>query len=1023
MPIRSRPGPIGVGAVLTEDADAGPDEARIAVVGADVPALESPRPEVLADDVGAGRQPAEQVLALGAAQVDGDPLAPSALDRPPHRVVLAVGAGGEGADGAHEVAPDGVLDLDDLGAHLAEQAGAEGRPDASADVDDPQPGERSDRRRRALRWPGPARSTRPREVGGAAVLEGGHALGHLGGGGGHGLGLPLALEGGGERRLEGGVEERLGQAERSCGPGGHPGGELLRGAVELFDGGQAAVGQAEVDRFGAHRPLAQHDHGLGSGQAHQAGEEVGTAGIDHQSPAGERPDELGLLAGEHEVTGEGQVRAGADGGAVDGSHGRLVELPELSDEGLDPDPERLARGPGVEPFAAGAAHGGLAEVHAGAERVAHPGDEEGPHVVVGAGLAHAGEDVVAHLDAQGVLGFGPVEGEVGDMVLADLVADHSVSVLTHLRRSPRPARRCSRPPLRSRPGGRRTKKAMSTPVVSLEEAVASHVQPGDAVHVVTGHTRWTAAAREVIRQWWGRDPGFTLVMLSLSSLGAVFFRGGLLSKVVTGYSGDVFPNFTPNRWFGEAYLSGAVEVEHWSFLTFLQRLEAAARGLPAIATTSLQGSSMAENPGFAVVDSPFGGRLGLLEPYAPDVALLHAPLADTDGNVAMSPPLLEGVWGALAARRGAIVTCERVVDDIRPWSHLVRIPAHRVLAVSEVPMGAHPGGLYVPHLPVEPYGEDLEFWQEVRDASRGDGFDAFIERWVLGPPNQQVYLEQLGPARLARLRRRAEPDSWRDDEAAHPPDLEAPVGAWERATVFGARYVADRVIEGAYDAVLAGAGVANLCAWLAVHTARERGSEVVLTAELGLWGYEPTPADPFVFNHRSFPSAIMVSDSETVLSTFVAGPGTRLLGCLGAAQIDRSGNINSTVIPDKAFLVGSGGGNDVASAADEVVVVATLAPRRTVEEVPYVTSPGDRVRALVTDLGTFERRHGRFVLTAVPAGPGTIVDRVESARSRCGWELECAEELTETPGPTPEEVEALRRWDPEQRFLRPDAEP
>ena len=65
----------------------------------------------------------------------------------------------------------------------------------------------------------------------------------------------------------------------------------------------------------------------------------------------------------------------------------------------------------------------------------------------------------------------------------------------------------------------------------------------------------------------------------------------------------------------------------------------------------------------------------------PDVALLHAPVADRAGNVALHPPLLEGVWGALAARRGAIVTVERVVDDLRPWSHLVRIPAHRVLAV------------------------------------------------------------------------------------------------------------------------------------------------------------------------------------------------------------------------------------------------------------------------------------------------------------------------------------------------------
>lgn len=560
---------------------------------------------------------------------------------------------------------------------------------------------------------------------------------------------------------------------------------------------------------------------------------------------------------------------------------------------------------------------------------------------------------------------------------------------------------------------------MSAPVVPLEEAIRRHVHAGDAVHLVTGHTRWTAGARELIRQWWGKDPEFTLVMLSLSSLGAVLFRGGLVKRVITGYSGDVFPNFTPNPWFSDAYLRGDVEVEHWSFLTFLQRLEAAARGLPAVTTRSLRNSSMADNPGFAVVPSPFGD-VGLVEAYAPDVALVHAPLADREGNVAFSPPLLEGVWGALAARRGAVVTVERVVDDIRPWAHLVKIPAHRVLALSEVPLGAHPGGLYAPHLPVDPYGEDLEFWEEVRNASRSEEFDEWIRRWILEPADQDAYRRQLGEERLGRLRRRAESDSWHDDEAAHPPDLDAPVNAWERATVFAARQVAARVLDGGFDAVLAGAGVANLAAWLAVRTARAAGSPVVLTAELGLFGYEPTPADPFVFNHRSFPSATMVADSEMVLSTLTGGPGTRLLGCLGAAQIDRAGRINSTVIPDRAFLVGSGGGNDVASAADEVVVVATLAPRRTVEAVPYVTSPGDRVSALVTDLGIFERLQGELVLTGVPAGPEDLDRRVEAVRERCGWQLAVADEVAELGPPTPDEVEALRRWDPRQRFLRPD---
>src|SRR5215212_4160936 len=278
-----------------------------------------------------------------------------------------------------------------------------------------------------------------------------------------------------------------------------------------------------------------------------------------------------------------------------------------------------------------------------------------------------------------------------------------------------------------------------------------HVQAGDVIHPIVGHTRWTAATREVVRHWWGRDPGFTLVMLSLSSLGALFFRGRLVRKVVTGYSGDTFPNFTPNPWFARAYEQGDVEVEHWSFLAFSQRLEAAARGLPAIVTRSIAGSSMEANDGFAEVDTPFG-RTGLLAPLVPDVTLLHAPVADRHGNVALHPPLLEGVWGALAARRGTIVTVERVVDDLRPWSHLVRIPGHRVLAVCEAPMGAHPGGLYVGDLPVEGYGEDYEFWVEARAASRGDGYDDWIRRWVLEVDSQDEYLRRLGDDACAHLR-------------------------------------------------------------------------------------------------------------------------------------------------------------------------------------------------------------------------------------------------------------------------------
>ncbi len=552
---------------------------------------------------------------------------------------------------------------------------------------------------------------------------------------------------------------------------------------------------------------------------------------------------------------------------------------------------------------------------------------------------------------------------------------------------------------------------------SLAEAVSEHVRPGDALHIMVGHSRWTAAAREVVRQWWGRDPGFTLQMLSLSSLGALFFRGGLVQRVVTGYSGDTFPNFTPNPVFAQAYQRGVVEVEHWSFLAFAQRLEAAARGLPAVTTRSIVDSSMQDNDAYARVDTPFG-PVGLLAPLVPDVALLHAPVADIDGNVAIHPPLLEGVWGALAARRGAIVTVERVVDDLRPWAHLVRIPAHRVLAVCEAELGAHPGGCFPGVLPADGYGEDYDFWVEARAATRRDDYDDWIRHWVLDVPDQGAYLERLGASRVAALRTRAAPDSWEAELATHPPDLDAPPNRWELAAVWGARHLAARVLALDADAVLAGAGVANLAAWLGVAHARDAGSHVQLTAEIGLWGYDPVPGDPFVLNHRNFWRSTMLTDASTVLGTLVGGPGTTTVACLGGAQIDRHGNINSTLLPENRFLVGSGGGNDVASVCTEAVVVALLSPQRTPPECGYITSPGRAVGALVTDLGTLERRDDELVLTAVPAGPEPLEERIAAARSACGWDLAVPEVVEELAPPTPEELVALRTWDPRAWFLR-----
>jgi len=267
------------------------------------------------------------------------------------------------------------------------------------------------------------------------------------------------------------------------------------------------------------------------------------------------------------------------------------------------------------------------------------------------------------------------------------------------------------------------------------------------------------------------------------------------------------------------------------------------------------------------------------------------------------------------------------------------------------------------------------------------------------------------------LSSRTDPESWRHDAEAHPVDAELAPSKWELAAAYGVRELESVTEACNADAVLAGAGVANLAAWVAVARARAQGRTLELTAELGLWGYTPTPADPYIFNHRVFPGSPMLADASTVLGMVVGGPGTRTVACLGAAQVDRDGNLNSTLIPGGPFLVGSGGANDVASRAEACVVVALARPDRLVERVGFVTSPGGRVTSVVTDLGVLRRIDGTLQVAAVPSGPGPMADRVRALVDGCGWDVAVARSVSELAPVMTDEVLALRRYDPERLFL------
>lgn len=551
---------------------------------------------------------------------------------------------------------------------------------------------------------------------------------------------------------------------------------------------------------------------------------------------------------------------------------------------------------------------------------------------------------------------------------------------------------------------------------TLERAVARHVRPGDALHLGATHVRGAAAAWEILRRFRGTDPGFEIQSLSMSTTLAPLLHEGLVRRVVTTWAGDAYYSPGPNPVFADARDKG-VEFQHWSILTFPQRLQAAARGLEWTTTKSLIGSDLARDNAGDVRELQPG--LMLIRSLTPDLSFFHAPAADAAGNVIVPPPLLENVWGALAARRGAIVTVERIVDAdvVRAHSSMVKIPSHAVVAVCEVPFGAHPGGVFARDVDgVTGYGEDYPFWAQMRAACRDpSALDDWIREWILEPPDRAAYVRRLGRERIDGLIAQADPASVPASvhAAIAAVDPAAPVTPAERAIVAGARLLAERIQQDGLTHMLAGAGMSNLAAWLAAAECADAGVAVDLVAEMGLVGYRPNAAEPFIFNHRNFPSCSMLSDIETVLGVLMGGARARSVAALGAAQIDKRGNLNTTMVGGR-MLMGSGGANDVATAATCSIVTMTQERDRFVDRVEYVTSPGERIVAMATTHGIYRKDGGEFVLTAVY--DDDLEAGIRAAVNACGWDLRVAPAVERIPPPAASEIETLRMLDPDGYF-------
>jgi glutaconate CoA-transferase subunit B len=237
----------------------------------------------------------------------------------------------------------------------------------------------------------------------------------------------------------------------------------------------------------------------------------------------------------------------------------------------------------------------------------------------------------------------------------------------------------------------------------------------------------------------------------------------------------------------------------------------------------------------------------------------------------------------------------------------------------------------------------------------------------------------------------------------------------EIMTVTAARSLRDRMT------CFVGIGLPSEAANLARAT---HAPNLVLIYESGTIGAKP-PWLPL-----SIGDGVLAETADAVVSVpeifnYWLQPGRIDIGFLGAAQIDRFGNINTTVVGSdyaepKIRLPGAGGAPEIAASCSEVIVVLRHSRRAFVDQVDFVTSvgfgdgPGSRQRLgmtgagpqkIITDLGVLEPdpQTQEFVLTGVY--PGVSVSAV---RDSTGWDLRVSADLGQIPPPGPAELSALR---------------
>jgi 3-oxoacid CoA-transferase subunit A len=562
-----------------------------------------------------------------------------------------------------------------------------------------------------------------------------------------------------------------------------------------------------------------------------------------------------------------------------------------------------------------------------------------------------------------------------------------------------------------------------------DKMIERYVKENMFLHFAATMSRPNSMIYSVARIFQNKNPNFTVSMAAMHGAAHALTIARVIKKLITGFVGDNYPRPVPNRMYNKILTGDPYEIELWSLLSLIQRLMAGAMKLPGFLTNSLIGSDMAlDKLGKTLfeLDNPTDPdkKIALIIPLNPDITFVHGVCADKNGNVMLSAPYGEGVWGALAATKGVLASVERIVPIGSIPPELIHIPGSRVLAVCEIPFGAHPQSLRIKKSilsqikglsDLATYRDDYEFIMEANSVGESElQASVWFRFWVNIRGGYDTYIQILGEERL--------------EELTESPNFSLPANKrnvileedtkecndTEQLIILTARTIVQMVLKYDYKTILAGIGAAHIAAWTAAFLLEEDDIPIKIISEMGFYGTIPYPGDVFLFSQMHSDTTEQLSDVANVLGTLVP---RECLGVLGTAEVDLLGNLNSTQLPNGKFLVGSGGANDIASTADCIVVAKAL-KSRFIPKVNFITSPGRNVKKIICQFGKFSRdRENNFYLSHFIA-PITDpeISPEDAIKNYTSWELIPENPFLEDPV-TPRELGILRKLDPRKIFI------